>query len=86
VIKYKVTGYSDRAIQKIKIEKETNHFVFYKDGNSERVWQEAKGMFFDTFDAAKNYILKEAQCEIANLDVSLERAKQRLAKAEALTE
>jgi len=86
MIKYKVKGYGELYIERIKIERETKHFVFYKDGGSDRVWQESNIGFFDTFEDAKDHIIKDAQSDIDNYERELARAKQRLAKAEALTE
>jgi len=84
MIKYKVShGY---RIDKVEIERETAHFVFYRHYSGDRERRESNDRFFDTFAAAKEYVVGIMSREVENAQRILEYRKERLADAEALTE
>jgi len=84
MIKYKLEY--GGSILKVQIEKETSHFVFWKRYEQGRLRKESKDTFFDTFDAAKESVIKKAEREVEGSKSRLEYALRNLEEAKALTE
>jgi len=83
MIKYKTGGYNE-LIQKITIDRETETSVFFK-GRIERKITNYH-CYFDTFDEAKNYLIKEKEKEIEWAQIVLDRGKKELLEINNLKE
>jgi len=82
MIKYKQQW--DR-IKKIEIERETDHFVFLKDGRREAKVANYVS-YFNTFEEAKEHIINKAKGKVRHYEHQLQNAKEDLDDANALTE
>lgn len=83
MIKYKAN--SLRKIEKVEVAGETDHFVKLLNGRKEAKRSEWFN-YFDSFDAAKNYLLGEATKRVENLRLQLERANGELGQIKGIKE
>lgn len=85
--KYRVNRYG--RIEKLEIVRETEKMVFYQYGKKER--RELKKSdyiigFFDSFDAAKQALIRYMNLEITKAEWQVERVKDKLEAAMKLEE
>lgn len=82
-IKYK-TIFNSR-IEKVEIEKETNFFVFFKNGRRDgkrTEWQS----YFDSFQEAKDFLITQKIIRIEQVKEKLKYYEKELEKIQSLTE
>lgn len=76
MIKYKTGGYKI-FIEKVEIKRESDFFVFFKDGSREKKHSVHYSNYFDTFQQAKKFLLKRQK-------QAYQRAKENLLKVEEI--
>lgn len=80
MIKYRVNGWKEE-IEKIEVERETEHFIVLKDkwynGKNRR---ESKEGYFDTWEEARSHLVEKLKQTIQRAGVMLNRNKNSLQK------
>ena len=83
MIKYRTGQYSGGLITQVEVERETIHFVYFNGGKSAK--RSDYTNYFDTWEEAKNHLLKEAELQVESYRSSLARANEYLSKVMALS-
>lgn len=82
MLKYKTGGCGNKLIESVEIDRETESSVFIgKNRNAKRSsWHN----YFDTWDDAKSFLLKNAEDEAAGARIRLEYANSKLGNIKGL--
>jgi len=73
------------SIEKVEITRETDHFVWLKNGSRDKKTTNWRN-YFDTYEEAKMHIIMTAVGKVDGLKYHLQRAEVELEKAKALEE
>ena len=83
MIKYKTKSYSARIFE-VEVQKETDLSVWVNGHRESKDTRYSK--YSDTFDDAKNYLVKRIESKIESLSRQLKNEKERLEEARSLKE
>lgn len=90
MIKYRTGGSGREQIEALEVVKETAHYVTFvaEWGHRKSEHREKKDSgyykWFDTWEEAHAYLLERAQGSVRNCSLSLDRARERLRRVEAM--